>query len=127
MRAQEAVKCYGAHAYLASCAMCGAAAETILLSAAVAKKGEAEVLTEYRKAGGRKWIEGALFGKSSTHEEAKVYLVLMKYWRDEAAHGERSAIGDNEAYTSLAMLLRFAQFIDTRWTALTSPDTTPSR
>ncbi len=31
-RAQQAVRCYGAHAYLACCAMCGAASESILLA-----------------------------------------------------------------------------------------------
>ena len=34
-RAQQAVRCYGAHAYLACCAMCGAAAESILLALAI--------------------------------------------------------------------------------------------
>lgn len=29
-RAQEAIRCYGAHAYLACCTMCGAAAETYI-------------------------------------------------------------------------------------------------
>src|SRR5262249_52722833 len=35
-RAQEAVKCYGANAFLACCAMCGAAAESIVLTLAIA-------------------------------------------------------------------------------------------
>jgi hypothetical protein len=34
-RAQEAIRCYGAHAYLACCTMCGAAAEAILLATVV--------------------------------------------------------------------------------------------
>src|SRR5262245_10557800 len=34
-RAQEAVRCYGAHAYLACCALCGAEAESLLLAAAI--------------------------------------------------------------------------------------------
>jgi hypothetical protein len=34
----------------------------------------------------------------------------LKYWRDESAHGPLSTINDEHAYTSLAMLLRFAQF-----------------
>src|SRR5262249_35556513 len=36
-RAQQALRCYGAHAYLACCAMCGAAAESITLAIAIHK------------------------------------------------------------------------------------------
>ena len=48
------------------------------------------------------------------------FTTLIKYWRDEAAHGKASQIGDNEAYTSLALLLRFAQFVNDHWSELTS-------
>ena len=41
-RAQEAVRCYSALAYMACCAMCGAAAESIVLAIAIAKTGDAE-------------------------------------------------------------------------------------
>ena len=37
-RGQEAVRCYGAHAYLACCVMAGAAGESILLATAIAKE-----------------------------------------------------------------------------------------
>jgi hypothetical protein len=47
--------------------------------------------------------------------------VLLKDWRDEAAHGKPSGITDNEAYTSLAMLLRFAQFVNDNWNTLVNP------
>jgi hypothetical protein len=43
--------------------------------------------------------------------------VLLKYWRDDSAHGQETVIADNEAYTSIAMLLRFAAFADDNWTA----------
>ncbi len=46
--------------------------------------------------------------------------ILLKYWRDEAAHGKKSHIRDNEAYTSLALLLRLAKFVDENWSRLTS-------
>ena len=36
-RSQEAVRCYGAHTYLACCAMSGAAAESVMLSTAIDK------------------------------------------------------------------------------------------
>ncbi len=45
-RAQQAVRCYGAHAYLACCTMCGAAAESIILATAMIKES-------YQKALGR--------------------------------------------------------------------------
>jgi hypothetical protein len=38
-RAQEAIQCYGNHAYFACCAMCGAAAESIILALAISKDG----------------------------------------------------------------------------------------
>ena len=56
-RAQEAVRCYGAHAYLACCAMCGAAAESILLAAAIAKRDEETVLKTYASASGRSRVQ----------------------------------------------------------------------
>jgi hypothetical protein len=64
-RAQQAVRCYGAHAYLACCAMCGAAAESMLLSIAIAKTDdEAIVLKEYRTGNGRSKVENLILGKS---------------------------------------------------------------
>lgn len=57
-RTQEAIKCYNATAYLACCAMCGASAESILLSTAIAKKGDKdEVLKQYRNATGAKKVQ----------------------------------------------------------------------
>ena len=53
--------------------------------------------------------------------EFRGYTVLLKYWRDEAAHGKVSGISDNEAFTSLAYFLRFVQFADARWNELTGP------
>lgn len=122
-RAQEAIRCYGAHAYIASCAMCGAAAEAVLLATAIAKAGEETVLKEYLGTGGRKKIENRILGQRRKElvAEFQGYLALLKYWRDEAAHGGKSGIGDNEAFTSLAMLLRFALFADKNWTELTNP------
>ena len=57
-RAQEAIRCHFATAYLACCVMCGAATESIMLRAAINKKGDEEpVLKEYRRAGGRRHVE----------------------------------------------------------------------
>ena len=119
-RAQEAVRCYGAHAYLACCAMCGAASESILLATAIAKHGEAEVLKIYVAANGRSKVENMIVGQAKDYikREYRGYTSLLKYWRDESAHGKRLGISDNEAYTSLALLLRFAHFVNDNWEEL---------
>jgi len=120
-RAQEAIRCYGAHAYLACCTMCGAATESILLATAVTKEGdEKKVLAEYSTSRGRSRIENVVIGqaKDFVQREFRGYTVLLKYWRDEASHGKASNISDNEAYTSLALLLRFAMFIHDNWNEL---------
>lgn len=121
-RAQQAIRCYGAHAYLASCVMCGAAAESVLLAAAIAKdKDENSILKQYMSANGRKKIENMLIGAAaaSVKDEFKSFNTLLKYWRDEAAHGQASAINENEAYTSIALLLRFVMFVSDKWNELT--------
>jgi hypothetical protein len=121
-RSQEAIRCYEAHAYLACCAMCGASAESILLATAISKnKNENDVLKTYTTANGRKRIENMVIGQAKEHikREFQGLTELLKYWRDEAAHGKASQISDNEAYTSLAMLLRFAMFVDKNWDGLT--------
>ena len=121
-RAQEAVRCYGAHAYLACCAMCGAAAESILLAIAIVKKDEAEVLRSYASVQGRSRVEAFVLGQArqELQREFRAFTILLKYWRDEAAHGKKSGIMDNEAYTSLALLLRFAQYAADHWDELTA-------
>jgi transposase-like protein len=78
---------------------------------------EEEVLSAYTSQGGRNRIEASLLGKSTDNirREFGGYTTLLKYWRDAASHGASSGISDNEAYTSLALLLRFAQFTNDRW------------
>lgn len=122
-RSQEAIRCYGAHAFLACAVMCGAAAESVVLATAIAKCGEEDkVLSEYRTASGRRKVENLTVGNARTQiqNEYRGYTTLLKYWRDESAHGTRSDIQDNEAYTSLAMLLRLCKFVDDNWRELTS-------
>ena len=50
------------------------------------------------------------------------FMTLLKYWRDIAAHGTASKIAENEAFTSLALLLRFAMFVNDNWETLTGSD-----
>ena len=121
-QSQEAIRCYGAHAYLACCTMCGAAAEAVLLATAIAKVDEATVMRQYNTSGGRRRVENIILGKvlQEVRDEYTGYMTLLKYWRDQAAHGKVSGIGDNEAYTSLALLLRFAIFVNGNWEELTA-------
>lgn len=121
-RSQEAIRCYGANAYLACCAMCGAAAESVLLAVAIEKDGDASKVEKmYLANGGRGRVEKLILGQQKTaiQDEFRGYLSLLKYWRDSASHGHRTGVGDNEAYTALAVLLRFAHFVDDRWDDLT--------
>lgn len=122
IRADEAVRCYEAHAYFACCAMCGAGAESILLALASSKMGEEEALREYQRSGGRGRIRNRLVGqaRSDVQNRFDSYLELLNYWRDESAHGISRSIGEEEAFTSLLLLLRFAQLADVEWGSLTS-------
>jgi hypothetical protein len=122
-RSQEALSCYRAHTYLACCAMCGAAAESILLSLAIARTGdEAAVLRDYRTARGRTNLENMLARNQNSHVQSQLaaYTALLNYWRDEASHGAASTIDEEEAFMAMLNLLRFARFADSRWAELTS-------
>lgn len=121
-RAQEAASCHWSGAYLACCAMCGAAAESILLAVAIARTNdEATVLGQYRSAGGRrKVIDGIVGGlRAAIADPFRSATGLLGYWRDEAAHGTASSISEIEAHDALARLLRFAQFTNDNWNELT--------
>lgn len=120
-RAQQAMRCYDARACLACCAMCGAAAESILLAAAIAKIGEEEATKLYLSGSGRSRIEKLLTGQieERIRRDLQASSALLNYWRDSSAHGRALDIGDNEAFTSLAMLLRLAVFVDENWRVLT--------
>jgi len=112
-RAQEGVRAYNAQAFLACCAMCGAACESAVLSLAVAKDGdEARVLRGYAAVGGRGRVEQGLLRNQPERiaAEFRRYTDLLKYWRDSASHGRAVQITEAEAYSALILLLRFAIF-----------------
>jgi hypothetical protein len=122
VRSQEAVRCYRAHTYLACCVMCGAASESIILALAIAKKGDEQVvLSLYGGAGGRAKIENLLLAQQNSYvaEQLPNYTNLLNYWRNNAAHGANTNISESEAFISLILLLRFAQFANERWNELT--------
>jgi len=113
-RATEAIKCYQAQAYLACCAMVGAAAESILLYVAINKSGdEIEVLKKYGQSGGAGKIKNDILAgkKSSERQHFEGIYELMKYWRDESAHGKQSNLSELEAHMSLFLLIRHATFV----------------
>lgn len=122
-RAQEAIRCHSATAYLACCVMCGAAAESILLHLAIGKRGdENEVLKVYRSASGRRRTEDLLLSgvPELLAKTVRNLTDLLKYWRDDASHGTSSEISEFEAYEALARLLRFAHFATDHYVDLTS-------
>ena len=121
-RASEAVQCHAFAQYVACCAMCGAAAESILLAVAIAKCGdESKILKIYRASNGRRKVTDAILGqtKPAIAEHFRNATSLLSYWRDEAAHGLASTISEIEAHEALARLIRFAQFSTDNWHELT--------
>jgi hypothetical protein len=121
-RANEALRAYGAHAYFACCAMCGAAAESIILALATAKRGdERAVLEIYVARNGRSEIEKLVLRgvDALTERSMRSYFDLLKHWRDSASHGRAVNILEAEAFTSLLLLLRFVLFANDRWETLT--------
>jgi hypothetical protein len=122
-RTAEAVGCYRTGHYLATCVMCGAAAESILLAIANAKvKDEELVLKDYRSATGRKRVTDKIAGtlKASLRDQLETFVRLLGYWRDDAGHGRDSSISEAQGNMALLQLLRFAQFADSEWDALTA-------
>jgi hypothetical protein len=103
--------------------MCGAATESILLAIAIAKvKDEHQVLKDYRSATGRKRVTDKITGtlKAGLREQLETFVRLLGYWRDEAGHGRESSITEPEGNMALLNILRFAQFADSEWGALTA-------
>jgi hypothetical protein len=122
-RSQEALRCREADAWLATCAMCGAAAESILLALAVAKTSDEEaVFKEYRTATGRKKTIDGLVGKQPDNLQRpfRSLMGILSYWRDDAGHGMASPISAPEAEEALRQLLMLAQFAAKHWKELIS-------
>ncbi len=123
-RAAEAAHCHTTTNYLACCVMAGAAAESILLAAAITKTNdESKVLSEYRGASGRTRVTNMLIGAApkGIADPLKAGLNLLSYWRDEAGHGQASTINEIEAFSALTQLLRLAQFTVDNWDTITAP------
>lgn len=110
-RAQEAIRCYNAHAYLACCSMAGAAAETIIVK--IADKLE---ITRTRNEPLTKTRDSIISKSDKGVKEGLIaYSDIVKYWRDEGMHHESWETRGEKAYISLAMLLRLAMFAKDKW------------
>lgn len=117
-RIGEAGRCYFAHAYYACCVMCGAAAESILLSVAIEKsKDEEKTLKLYFSSRGRTKVSQQVFGSQPVwiQEEFMRYSATLNYWRDEASHGQARHLSQSEADAARHQILRLSQFISQRW------------
>jgi hypothetical protein len=120
-RAYEAARSYDAGNYLAACALCGAAAESLLLALAVAKtRDEIAVLGKYRSGNGTQKVVAIVVGGASgaVAGQLRTAFGLLSYWRNEAAHGEATPISEIEAHEALARLLRVAQVVARHWDEL---------
>src|SRR5260370_9728136 len=92
-RANEAVQCHRFSAYLACCAMCGAAAEALLLAVAIQKtKNEAATLNMYKGQSGRRRVVNSIVAqlRQSIAGPFESATGLLSYWRDQTAHGTPS-------------------------------------
>jgi hypothetical protein len=100
-RAVEAVRTYRTGNYLSACAMVGAAAESILLAIAIAKKkgNEAEILKMYSGPAGRSRVATFVTGNStpSVAGQFKAALHILHFWRDDASHGVHTTISEARA------------------------------
>lgn len=118
IRAQEALACYRAQLYLASCTMAGAAAEAIALALATAKAGDVEeVRKEYHGSKGTKKLKDRLVRGLNGHLEREIesFLSLLAYWRDQAVHAAAEEYDEQTCFVALLLLLRFAHTADSRW------------
>jgi hypothetical protein len=122
-RITEAVNTYRAQNYLSTCTMAGAAAESLLLATAIAKrKDEADVLRTYNGRSGRLEVTRLVTASlsASVGDRFKAALNVLHYWRDDAGHGTATTISEIEAHSALTQLLRLAQFTSDHWDVLTA-------
>jgi hypothetical protein len=120
-RSMEAIRCRNAEAWLACCAMAGAAAESVLLALAIAKeKDEDAVVRAYSQAGGRQKVLNMVVGQAKPHHRNMVttFAGIISLWRDEAAHGKASFLGTANADEALRQLLHMCQWVDKEWDEL---------
>jgi hypothetical protein len=82
---------------------------------------EAEVLKRYNTNRGRSELQNMLVAQQNKQVQKEIpnFMELLVHWRNSAAHGARTTIGEEDAFFALLLLLRFARFADDRWDDLT--------
>lgn len=116
-RVQEALRCRSAEAWLAACAMVGAAAESLMLTLAIARTGsEDSVLRSYATRDGRKAVLNLILGQAPRHiaQPLGAGLTLLSYWRD-TVHGQAVPVSSPETEQALRELLTLSQFAFEHW------------
>jgi hypothetical protein len=122
-RALEAIKCRNAEAWLACCAMAGAAAESVLLALAITRTGnEDQVMRDYTQAGGRQRVLNHVVGQANAarRNTLTTFSAIISMWRDEAGHGQATPLSTANADEALRQLLQMCQWVDREWAALTA-------
>lgn len=122
-RAIEAIKCRNAEAWLACCAMVGAAAELVLLTIAITKEEDEErVLRTYRGNRGRQAVLNMIVGQADAQRRNTLttFAGIVSLWRDDAAHGQASPIDTSNADEALRQLLHMCQWVAREWDNLTN-------
>lgn len=123
-RSHEALRCFSAKAYFGCAAMCGAAAESILLKLAIAKLGdEKKALQIYHGKQGRKELKDKILELGSKpagiKNEVETGFTILAYWRDDAAHGSALKLDSTTANVAIQMLCLFSIACKKHWNALT--------
>ena len=102
--------------------MTGAAAESVLLSLAIAKVGDEEaVLKAYRQTGGRQKVLNMVVAQANAfrRDTLTTFAAIISMWRDEAAHGRATPLGTANADEGLRQLLHMCQWVEKEWSELT--------
>lgn len=119
IRSTEAASCYQSCNYYATCAMAGAATESVFLSIGTKILGSIEkVKKSYHATGGRKKLLKNIKDSLSSKElqdNIDNYTGMLNYWRDESTHASNNNITKFDALNSLERLLNFSRLIHTRW------------
>ena len=102
--------------------MTGAAAESVPIALAIAKVGDEEqVLTTYKRAGGRQRVLNLLVAQANAarRDTLTTFTGIISMWRDEAAHGRATPLGTANADEGLRQLLHMCQWVEREWVELT--------
>jgi hypothetical protein len=110
-RAQEAVRCYNAHAYLACCAMTGSSAENVLRATAEKLGGKVNTKTKFSE------LNRIIINKCAEVQKQKfrAYSDMVNTWRDSSMHHENLDIASQHAYNSLLHLLLLVKLCRDNW------------